>query len=301
MELKPIENAIVIHPHVLQSFMKNNKDFANLLALYAFYLYHAQLQKTNQPLVTDEFTRRGMNWAIDRVKRIKKLLKEMKLIEVVQKQKYYYVHLFFIYTKKKIDKILGKSTTSEEVEKEEQVEKKKKKEELPSEKIEEMRKADAQVKPKEKEETKPKKAIPDNPNMLQIWLDYCDKKKIKYCKNNLNYWEKKLNKGLLIEQQEAVYQAINRGWKDFYLVPVKESGYRQFLGKSLMLEKDCDTLLDIVHINKKYIYQFKNIRISTTVPPNQLFHKYGYDKREEKSAPITSRVQDTIRSLVNRF
>ena len=82
MELEPIENQIIIHHHVLQKFLKYGKDYANLLALYSFYTYHAQLQKTNQPLVTDEFTRKGMNWASDRVKRIKKILKEMKLIEV---------------------------------------------------------------------------------------------------------------------------------------------------------------------------------------------------------------------------
>ena len=130
MELQPIENPIVIHPHVLQRFLKHEKDYANLLALYAFYLYHAQLQKTNQPLVTDNFTRKGMNWAIDRVKRIKKILKDMKLIEVVQKQKYYYVLLFFIYTKKKIGEILGKSATSQEVDKKEDVSPKKQKKRL---------------------------------------------------------------------------------------------------------------------------------------------------------------------------
>ena len=115
MELEPIENPIIIHPHLLQRFLKHGKDYANLLALYSFYLYHAQLQKTNQPLVTDEFTRKGMNWASDRVKRIKKILKEMKLIEVVQKRKYYYVHLFFIYTKKRIGEILGNCMESEDL------------------------------------------------------------------------------------------------------------------------------------------------------------------------------------------
>ena len=113
MELEPIENPIVIHPHLLQRFLKHDKDYANLLALYSFYIYHAQLQKTNKPLVTDEFAHKGMNWAIDRVKKTKKILKEMKLIEVVQTRKYYYVHLFFIYTKKKIGEILGKSTEME--------------------------------------------------------------------------------------------------------------------------------------------------------------------------------------------
>jgi len=35
--------------------MKQGKSFSNLLALYTFYIYHAQLQETNQPLATDEF------------------------------------------------------------------------------------------------------------------------------------------------------------------------------------------------------------------------------------------------------
>ena len=91
MQSQPIENAIIIHPHLLQKFMKHKKEFANLLALYSFYIYHAQLQKTNQPLATDEFTRRGMSWASDRVKKTKRLLKEMNVIEVVQKKQYYYI------------------------------------------------------------------------------------------------------------------------------------------------------------------------------------------------------------------
>jgi len=50
MELAPIENPIVIHPHLLQKFLKQGKNYANLLALYSFYLYHVQLQKTNVPI-----------------------------------------------------------------------------------------------------------------------------------------------------------------------------------------------------------------------------------------------------------
>jgi len=108
MKEQNISNPIVIHPHLLQKFMKQGKHFSNLLALYSFYLYHAQLQKTNQPLATDEFVKKGLNWALDRVKKTKKILKELKVIEVVQHKQYYYIHLFFIYTKKKIDKLSQK-------------------------------------------------------------------------------------------------------------------------------------------------------------------------------------------------
>ena len=276
MELEPIENPIVIHPHLLQRFLKHGKDYANLLALYSFYIYHSQLQKTNQPLVTDEFTRKGMNWAIDRVKKTKKILKEMKLIEVVQKRKYYYVHLFFIYTKKRVAELLGKNKKS--------------------------------PKPTEMEALAPKKprarlkpSIPDLPTVFDKWIAYCDKNKIRYTKNNIKYWEKKLDKRVTIEQEKAIYTAINRKWKDFYIVPIKESKYHKLLGKSLMIEKDCDTLLDISYVNKRYIYQFKNIKITTTAPPLELFKKYGYDRNKLKKAPIVSTVQDRILSLIKRF
>jgi hypothetical protein len=276
MELEPIENPIVIHPHLLQRFLKHGKDYANLLALYSFYLYHAQLQKTNQPLATDEFTRKGMNWAIDRVKKTKKFLKEMNLIEVVQKEKYYYVHLFFIYTKKKIGEILGNSTSHKPLETEDLSSKKETKEE----KI-----------------TKPK----NESTLLNTWLVYCDKNAIKYSKNNLHYWEKKLEKRVTIDQQEAIYNAIKNKWKDFYLVSIKDSKYHKFLGKSLMMEKDCDTLVDIGFKEKRFIYQFKNIKISTTEPPSSLFKKYGYEKEEVKKAPIVSVIQDRILGLIQRF
>jgi hypothetical protein len=75
IKLEPIENPIIIHPHLLQKFLKHGKDYTNLLALYSFYLYDSQQQKTNQPLTTDDFTPKGLNWASDRVK---KILKEMK-------------------------------------------------------------------------------------------------------------------------------------------------------------------------------------------------------------------------------
>ena len=272
MEQEPIENAIIIHPHLLQKFLKHGKDYANLLALYTFYIYHAQLQKTNQPLVTDEFTRKGMNWASDRVKRIKKILKEMKLIEVVQKRQYYYVHLFFIYTKKKIGEILGKSKETE---------------------------ASAPNKPKpvKKEE----KTEVKSPTLLTQWTEYCDKNKIRYTKSNIKSWEDKLINRLTIDQQEAIYNATNKKWKNFYIVPIKESKYHKFLGKSLMMDRDCDCLIDIAYRDKKYIYQFKNIKVTTAEPPSQIFARCGYSKEEVKTAPIVSVVQDKIMGLIKRF
>jgi len=248
---QPLEDLIVIHPHLLQKFMRQGKNFANLLALYTFYTYQAKLQKTNQPLATDEFTRKGMNWAIDRVKKTKKLLKEMNLIAVVQKGYYSYIQLPFIYTKKKIGKLLGNYQIRQKSIKIEKVFPKK-------------------VKQSQKHEAKLKISV------LKQWIDHCDKNGIGYNQNNLKHWEKKVEKRLTIDQQEAIYTAIKNQWKNFYIKPVSASKYHKFLGQSLRLEKNCDTLLDITYRNKNYVYQFKNIKITTTAPPLELFKHYGY-------------------------
>jgi hypothetical protein len=33
----PIAELIIINPHIIQKFMRQGKDYANLLALYTFY------------------------------------------------------------------------------------------------------------------------------------------------------------------------------------------------------------------------------------------------------------------------
>jgi len=281
MEQEPIEDLIVIHPNMLRKFMRHGKDYANLLALYSFYLYHAKQQKTNKPLATDEFTRKGMNWAIDRVKKTKKILKEMKLIEVVQYKKYYYVHLFFIHTKKKVGEILGNCKKSLNNSESEALTLKKTKNKTDK----------ARLKP----------SIPTVRPVLKLWLDYCDKSGIAYTKSNISYWQKKIENRLTIEQQQAVYNAMNKGWKDFYMLSLKDSKYQKLLGRCLMMEKDCDTLLDISYRDKKYIYQFKNIKVTTTAPPIELFNRYGYSKTEVKTAPIVSEVKDRIFGMIKRF
>ena len=36
MQLEPLENPIVIHPHLLQRFLKQGKNYANLFSLVQF-------------------------------------------------------------------------------------------------------------------------------------------------------------------------------------------------------------------------------------------------------------------------
>ena len=219
----PIEDAIIINPHVLQKFMRQGKSFANLLALYTFYLYHAKEQKTNQPLATDEFTRKGMNWALERVKKTKRLLKEMKLIEVVQKEQYSYIHLFFIYTKKKIVELFGNKETTKSTETVALAPKKDKpllpKEKslfekrlisynISSTKILTIKKTIYSIKNFEKYKF--------NTLILAEWINYCEKFSLVYSKNNLEHWIQKLDNKSQEEQIFAIEKAIQKGWKNFY-------------------------------------------------------------------------------------
>ena len=160
---------------------------------------------------------------------------------------------------------------------------------------------------KEKEEPKKEtksepKSKATTPPLLKLWFDYCDKNKISYGKSNISYWENQLKNRLTIDQQQAIYNAINKKWKNFYMVSTKESKYQKFLGKSLMMEKDCDTLLDITLIkDNRFTYQFKNIKITSTGSPQELFSRYGYSQIDVKTVPIVSQVKDKIMGVIKRF
>jgi len=60
-----------------------------------------------------------------------------------------------------------------------------------------------------------------------------------------------------------------------------------------MMDKDCDTLLDIFYKDNKFIYQFKNTKVITTAQPFEIFNKYGYQKAKAQKPPMVTKVQDT--------
>ena len=294
---EPLEDLIVIHPHLLQKFMRQGKDFANLLALYTFYTYQAKVQKTNQPLATDEFTRKGMNWAIDRVKKTKKLLKEMNLIAVVQKGYYSYIQLPFIYTKEKVGRLFGEVLKCLKISNTETVGT------TPPCLSKLKIKPNSRIKPNQKTDINSETRTSTEGLSLHLnhWIEYCDKNAIRYTKKTLESWSEKLKNRTTIEQKEAIFSAISKKWKNFYITAVKESKYHKFLGKSLMLKKDCDTLMDIDFKNNRYFYYFKNTTFSTEATPEKVFEKNGYDKKELKIAPIVEEMKKRILGVVKRF
>ena len=330
-KVEPIDRVIAIHPHLLQKFMRHKKDFANLLALYTFYLYHANRQKTNSILATDEFTKNGMHWALDRVKRVKKILKELGVIVVQQKGYYSYIKLAYIYTKNKIDMLLGKDNTKED-------KKEPPKPKLVEEKKVEEAKPKAEDKPKEeKKATKveaPKKSIfvkvleenhvkkekieeirtyinknidakkfkKFNPLALGKWIGYCNRNKIAYNNNSIKGWIEKIQLKPSIEQLEVINQAIENGWKNFYMPSKEESKYQKYIGRDLKIDyKILDTLLDIEYEkDNKLLCIFKNHIITTTLSIDKLFEKYEYVKPDKKiDNERVKNFKDKLLDLVN--
>ena len=322
MKQQIITEAIVIHPHLIERFMRYGKDFANLLALYTFYLRHAQLQGTNQPLATDNFTHKGLNWALDRVKRIKKILKEMKVIEMVQKQKYTYVRLIYVYTKKKIEQILGKEESKETPKREatNQITKPVEAQIAPKDIADEptphrVKSVFEETLIKNKLDTKKvetilkkARAIPDahiysfNHVALAKWVIYCEKNSIGYNTNHIKGWLEKLDKRVSIEQFEAIDNAINKKWKNFYIAPIEESKYQDLLGKSIINDgTKSDSLIDIQFRENKFICYFKNMTIKTTEEPSKLFKRYAYDENKPTpQAPIALKVLSKIKESIKR-
>jgi len=74
------QEPIVLSKQLLDALLKQSQP-ANLLSLYCFYYYTAKWQGTNQPRATIKYVAAGMGWGIDKVKAVRKRLKELGLIE----------------------------------------------------------------------------------------------------------------------------------------------------------------------------------------------------------------------------
>ena len=291
---------IVIHAHTLQKFMKYGKDYASLIALYAFYIYHANNQKTNQPLATNDFVKRGLGWSLDKIKRIKRILKELKLIEVVRKGLKYYVRLPFIYTRKKIEKIINNY----------------------KEKREEKEATKEQEKPKEKEKKEPnlfleylisskiskRRANQIRNTILSIedidkyqrkfhslylarWIVYCEKMGIRYNKGNLASWIKKMSSLFSIEQYRMIDNSIGMLLKDLK-VP-KNLKYEKYKGRSVKLDGVVyKNLTDVFfnYVDNKYVYQFDDYKVTSSIDIDRFFREYEHYG-----------VIGNIRNMVKRF
>ena len=86
MVVNGIENElIIITKQTFDAFLRS--DFpADLIALYNFYYYTAKWQDTNQPKCTTGYTAEGLKWSEAKVRRAKKELMRLGLVEDVQQK-----------------------------------------------------------------------------------------------------------------------------------------------------------------------------------------------------------------------
>lgn len=73
---------IVIMKPTMDAFLKQDNP-GELIALYSFYYYTAKWQSTNQPKCTTAYAAKGMKWTEARIRKVKKQLCELGLIEDV--------------------------------------------------------------------------------------------------------------------------------------------------------------------------------------------------------------------------
>ncbi len=103
------QEPIVLSKATLDRFLKEDKP-GDLIALYTFYYYTAKWQRTNQPKSTTHYTAKGLKWSVDKVRKNKKILINLNLIEdIVTKDKTnkitgHYIKVKFIWTEEAINK-----------------------------------------------------------------------------------------------------------------------------------------------------------------------------------------------------
>ena len=80
IEYNKNQEPIVLSKYTLDRLLKE-KNFAELLALYTFYYYTAKWQGTNKAKSTTGYTAKGMGWSEDKVRKYKKQLISLGLVE----------------------------------------------------------------------------------------------------------------------------------------------------------------------------------------------------------------------------
>lgn len=119
MEQHFIEDSLIILTKPTIDRLLKEDNCAELIALYTFYYYTAKWQKTNQPRCTTAYTAKALHWKEDKVRRHKKKLVELGLIEdVTQRDKDtnkiigHYIIVKFVIKQKDVDMVKSNETVS---------------------------------------------------------------------------------------------------------------------------------------------------------------------------------------------
>ena len=113
MEQEFIEDSLMIISKPTMDKFLEQKNPADLMALYMFYYYTAKWQKTNRPKATTSYVANGLNWSENRVRRTKNVLIQLKLIENAKdyskehKIKGWYIKIKYLWGANATNKVVG--------------------------------------------------------------------------------------------------------------------------------------------------------------------------------------------------
>lgn len=79
---KSKERPVILSKYLMDRFLEE-QNAGDIIALYCFYYYTAQWQKTNQPKINNIYTLNGLHWSKERLQKAKKILRELNLIESI--------------------------------------------------------------------------------------------------------------------------------------------------------------------------------------------------------------------------
>lgn len=87
LELKDIaDDLVIINKHTIDKLFTLN-HCSDCIALYIFYYKTAKWQKTNKIKATDRYVMKSLKWSSSKLTKIKNILKENGLIEIIQSRK----------------------------------------------------------------------------------------------------------------------------------------------------------------------------------------------------------------------
>lgn len=110
----PLDRVIAFDKSLMDIMLKAcKKNFSGAFTLYGFYYYTAKWQKTNQPYCTTSFVAKGLYWSKDKVKKYKKILMDLGLIENIElkdaktgKTIKWFIKVSFIFKKETLSNLL---------------------------------------------------------------------------------------------------------------------------------------------------------------------------------------------------
>lgn len=120
LRLNDIADDLLIMSRATVDILFKQDNCADLIALYSFYYKTAKWQKTNSIKATDEYVKKCLSWGKDKVRRNKNILKELGLINIIQRREQgkvigWYVEVNYLVTNKKSNIVIQEDLFQEDL------------------------------------------------------------------------------------------------------------------------------------------------------------------------------------------